>query len=401
MMTWLSEAAQDARYGARMLRRAPLTTTATIAILAIGLGLTAVVFSLVNAVLLRPLAAPDPDRLVWVATRDDQSPFPMAMVVGPDFADWKAHARTFDRMVACTIGDETVAASGAAAFRARIARVTDDFWSLSGARLEHGLADVVGLEIRSGRWLQTHEPAPVVVINEAVARRDFPGSNPIGRRIEVDEAGLRTIVGVVGDAPFTELGVPVAPEVFVPYTDGDLHRLGGLIRTDGDPRALAPTIRTIVSELDRSQSVNDLKMLEQALAESIRPRRFNTVLVVVLGATALALALLGVYAVVALGVAGRVREIGVRVAIGATRADIARLIVRQGAMAIAAGATVGLSATAVLTRWMENLLYEVSPLDPHVFLATGVLLVGAALLAAWIPARAAARLDPVDALRLE
>ena len=803
MMTWLSEAAQDARYGARMLRRTPLTTTATIATLAIGLGLTAVVFSLVNAVLLRPLAAPDPDRLVWVVTRDDQSPFPMAMVVGPDFADWKAHARTFDRMVAYTIGDETVAASGAAALRARIARVTDDFWSLSGARVEHGrlstategpalvvshqffenvfggdparlggrvtvdgrsamivgvlardfrfhfppspflpehqpidafsvmrvettgrqmqllnvvgrlqpdvsletaraeigvlraraaranperpghsaqlimtplaaelvggarrglvvlflagafvllivcanvaslllgratrrrgemavrtslgatrarlgrqllaeslvlaafgtaaglvlaqwgiraaiafvphaiprlaeatldgsvllftiglgvataclftcgplvalwttgaaaalsesgrhstearsprlalclagtqialafvllagaglllktfwrlhayppgfhpdrvlvlniqlsgpryevaeqrkayatnflgavqalpgvrsaslsthgdlismlkvdgapppvtdqqmirsstvitstsagLADVIGLEIRSGRWLQAHEPAPVVVINEAASRRDFPGSNPIGRRIEVDEAGLRTVVGVVGDAPFTELGVPAAPEVFVPYTDGDLYRLGGLIHTDGDPRALAQTIRTIVSELDRSQSVNDLKTLEQALAESIRPRRFNTVLVVVLGATALVLALLGVYAVVALGVAGRVREIGVRVAIGATRADIARLIVRQGAIAIAAGASVGLSAAAVLTRWMENLLYEVSPLDPHVFLATGVLLVGAALLAAWIPARAAARLDPIDALRRE
>ena len=803
MMTWLSEAAQDARYGARMFRRTPLMTTAAIVTLTIGLGLTAVVFSLMNAVLLRPLAAPDPDRLVWVATRDDQSPFPMAMVVGPDFADWKAHARSFDRMVAYTIGDETVAASGTAASRARIARVTDDFWSLSGARLEHGrlatategptlvvsyrffenvfggdparlggrvtvdgrsativgvlvrdfgfqfpaspwlpehqpidafsvmrveptgrqmqllnvvarlqpdvsleraraeigvlraraaranperpghsaqlimsplaeelvgsarrglvvlflagtfvllivcaniaslllgraarrrgemavrtslgatrarlvrqllaeslvlaacgtaagvvlaqwgiraaialvphaiprlaeatvdgtvllfiaglgvataclftcgplvplwttgaaealseagrhstaarsprfalclagtqialafvllagaglllksfwrlhayppgfhpdrvlalniqlsgpryeqaeqrkayaksfldavqalpgvrgaslsthgdlismlkvegvpppvsdeqmvrsstvitstsagLADVVGLEILRGRWLRAHEPAPVVVVNEAVARRDFPGSNPIGRRVEVDEAGLRTIVGVVRDAPFTELGVPVAPEVFVPYTDGDLYRLGGLIRTDGDPRALAPTIRTIVAALDRSQSAYDLKTLEQALADSIRPRRFNTVLVVVLGATALALALVGVYAVVALGVAGRVREIGVRAAIGATRADIVRLIVRQGAIAIAGGAVVGLGTAAVLTRWLENLLYEVSPLDPQVLLATGVLLVGAALGASWIPARAAARLDPVDALRRE
>jgi putative ABC transport system permease protein len=802
MMTWFSEAAQDARYGARMLRRTPLTTAAAIVTLAIGLGLTAVVFGLMNAVLLRPLAAPDPDRLTWIATRDDQSPFPMAMVAGPDFADWKAHARSFDRMVAYTIGDETVGASGAAASRARIARVTDDFWSLSGARLAHGrlaaakdgpalvvshrffenvfggdparlggrvtvdgrsativgvlvqdfrfhfppspwlpdhqpidafsilrvettgremqilnvvarlrgdvsleaaraeigvlrvraaranperpghtaqlilsplaeelaggarrglvvlflagtfvlliacaniaslllgraarrrgemavrtslgatrgrlarqllaeslvlaafgtaaglvlaqwgiraaialvphaiprlaeatvdgsvllftiglgvataclftcaplmplwttgpadalseagrhstaarsprlalalagtqialafvllagaglllksfwrlheypsgfrpdrvlvlnvqlsgpryeqdaqrkayatrfldavqalpgvrgaslsthgdlismlkvegvpppsdqemvrsstvvtstsarLADVVGLEIRRGRWLQAHEPAPVVVVNEAVARRDFPGSNPIGRRIEVDEVGLRTIVGVVGNAPFTELGVPVAPEVFVPYTDGDLYRLGGLIRTDGNPGALAPTIREIVSDLDRSQSVYDLKTLEDALADSIRPRRFNTALVVVLGASALALALVGIYAVVALGVAGRVREIGVRVAIGATRADIARLIVRQGAVAIAGGAIVGLGTAAVLTRWLENLLYDVSPIDPQVLLTTGVLLVGAALVAAWIPARAAARLDPVDALRRE
>ena len=264
-----------------------------------------------------------------------------------------------------------------------------------------GLADVLGLEILSGRWLRDHEPAPVVVVNEAVARRDFPGSNAIGRRIEVDEAGPRTIVGVVGDAPFTELGKPVAPEVFVPYADGELYRLGGLIRTDGAPRDVAPTIRTIVSELDRSQSVYDLRTLEQALADSIRPRRFNTVLVVVLGATAWALALVGIYAVVALGVAGRVREIGVRVAIGAARADIVRLIVRQGAIATAGGAVVGLGTAAALTRWMENLLYDVSPLDPQVFLATGVLLVGAALLASWIPARAAARLDPVDALRRE
>lgn len=80
-----------------------------------------------------------------------------------------------------------------------------------------------------GRWLGAHEAAPVLVVNEAVGRRDFPGSNPIGRRIEVDEAGMRTIVGVVGDAPFTELGVPVAPEVVMPYADGDLYRLGGLM----------------------------------------------------------------------------------------------------------------------------------------------------------------------------
>src|SRR5688500_12969416 len=107
MMTWLLQAAQDARYGARMLRRTPLMTTAAVVTLALGLGLTAVVLSLVNAVLLRPLAAPDPDRLVWVATRDDQSPFPLAMVLGPDFVDWKAHARSFDRMVAYSVSDRS------------------------------------------------------------------------------------------------------------------------------------------------------------------------------------------------------------------------------------------------------------------------------------------------------
>ena len=164
-----------------------------------------------------------------------------------------------------------------------------------------GLADVLGLETLSGRWLRDDEPAPVVVINDAVARRDFLGSDPIGQHVEVDEAGPRTIVGVVATAAFTELGVPVAPEVFVPYTDGGLHRLVGLVRTHGDPRDLAPAIRMIVSELDRSQSVYDVTTLEQVLTDSIRPRRFNTLLLGVLSGTALLLALVGIYAVVALG----------------------------------------------------------------------------------------------------
>jgi len=164
---------------------------------------------------------------------------------------------------------------------------------------------------------------------------------------------------------------------------------------------LAPAIRMLVSDLDRSQSVYDVTTLEQLLADSIRPRRFNTLLLGVLGGTALVLALVGIYAVVALGVAGRVREIGVRVAIGASHADVVRLILRQGAIATAGGTTVGLATAAVLTRWMEALLYEVSPLDPQVLLAAGVLLVGTALAASWIPARAAARIDPIDALRHE
>ena len=200
MMTWLSEAAQDARYGARMLRRTPLMTTAAIVTLALGLGLTAVVFSLVNAVLLRPLAAPDPDRLVWVATRDDQSPFPMAMVVGPDFADWKAHARTFDRMVAYTIGDETIAASGTAALRARIARVTDDFWSLSGARLEHGR-------------LATATEGPALVVSHQFFENVFGGDPArLGGRVTVDGRSA-TIVGVLArDFRFHFPPSPCLPE---------------------------------------------------------------------------------------------------------------------------------------------------------------------------------------------
>lgn len=158
-------------------------TTAAIVTLALGIGLTAVVVSVVNAVLLRPLAGPDPDRLVWVATRDDQSPFPMAMVLGPDFVDWKEHARSFDQMVAYGIGDETIAASGAA-IRARIARVTDDFWSLSGARLEHG-------------HLPSATDGPAVVVSHRLFEAIFGGDPArVGGRVTVDGRAT-AIVGVL------------------------------------------------------------------------------------------------------------------------------------------------------------------------------------------------------------
>src|SRR5687767_12214760 len=184
MLTWVSQAAQDVRYGARMLRRTPLMTTAAIGTLALGLGLTAVVLSLVNAVLVRPLAAPDPDRLVWVATRDDQSPFPMAMVLGPDFVDWKAHARSFDRMVAYSVSDETVAASGTAV-RARIASVTDDFWSLSGARLEYG------------RLATATEGTPALVVSRPFFQNVL-GGDPARLAGQVTVGGRpSTIVGVL------------------------------------------------------------------------------------------------------------------------------------------------------------------------------------------------------------
>jgi putative ABC transport system permease protein len=264
-----------------------------------------------------------------------------------------------------------------------------------------GFAAAVGMRIVRGRWLQDDEPAPVVVINEAAARRDFPGQDPIGRRIHFDDTAGRTIVGVAADTKHSELDVPAAPEAYVPYQEGGVFRFMLFARSTGDARDQGPAIRTLVSGVDPTQPVYDVMSLEQALSASIRPRRFNTIVLTVIGATAFVLALVGVYATVALGVAGRVREIGVRIAIGADRGDVMRMILAQGTSAAAAGVIVGLAAAFVLTRSMKSLLFEVTPLDPQVLAAAALTLLAAALAACWIPARAAARIDPIAALRRE
>ena len=263
------------------------------------------------------------------------------------------------------------------------------------------LKRVLGFEVVRGRWFTDDERA--AVLNESLARRQFPGREPIGRRIQISENGpLFTIVGVVADIKYSQLDAPAEPEVYVPYArvqDG-IYGFTALIRTKRDPTGLAPMVRRLISDIDKTQ-VADVMTLEQALGASIAPRRLNLALFGVFAAAAVFLAVIGIYGVIAYSVTQRRHELGVRMALGAQPADVIRMVVRQGMLVAIAGIVAGLVAATMLSRVMEGLLYEVQPMDALTFAAVTAALASAALVACGIPAIKAARVDPIITLRYD
>jgi predicted permease len=265
-----------------------------------------------------------------------------------------------------------------------------------------GLKQVMGFRMVTGRWFTDAEPA--AVLNETLMRRDFSGADPIGRRIRLSEsAPMLTIVGVVADLKYSTLDAPAEPEVYVPYTrvEDGLFGFTALVLGTTDPQVLAPTIRTVISDIDKTQVPTDMESLEQALTESIAPRRLNLVLFGTFAAAALFLALVGIYGVMAYSVAQRTHEIGVRIALGAQRTDILRMTVRQGMRVTLAGIIAGIAGALALTRLMESLLYEVQPTDLLTFAVVTAALATTGFFACCLPGLKAALVDPVITLRNE
>jgi putative ABC transport system permease protein len=266
------------------------------------------------------------------------------------------------------------------------------------------LGRVMGLPIVRGRWMSENERE--VVINESLARRHFSGSDPIGRRIRLVGPNFPalTVVGLVSDLRYSKLDALPEPEVYVSYRTGDPFGVFGffaLIRTTGDPLALAPTIRTLVSQIDKTQVPDAVMTLEQALADSIAPRRLNLFLLGAFAIAALVLAMIGTYGVMAYSVTQRVHEIGIRIALGARRAEVIRMIVRQSMRVTIVALVVGLIGALALSSLMEGLLYGVQPRDPLTFAIAAVALTATAVVACWAPALRAAHADPTVALRYE
>jgi putative ABC transport system permease protein len=263
------------------------------------------------------------------------------------------------------------------------------------------LKQVMGFHLVRGRWFTDGEAA--AVLNETLARRDFSTRDPIGRRIQVSENGpLLTIVGVAADLKYSKLDAPAEPEVYVPYerTDG-IYGFTALILTRNEPLTLAPGVRRSVAAIDFTQVPDDVMALEQALGESIAPRRLNLALLGTFSAAALLLALIGVYGVMAFLVTQRSHEIGVRMALGARRSDVVRMVVREGMGVTLGGTIAGLVAALTLTRFMASLLYEVEPTDASTFAVITAVLAATALLACCVPALKAVRIDPMTTLRSE
>ncbi|HEX8115778.1 MAG TPA: ABC transporter permease, partial [Pyrinomonadaceae bacterium] len=263
----------------------------------------------------------------------------------------------------------------------------------------------IGIPVKRGRALAASDAEgaqPVLVINESLARSFFPDEDPVGKRVRTgDKSPWVEIVGVVGDVRHRGLDVDARPEMFFPHTQTPSRRMTLVVRSSGDPAALAAPLRERVRSIDRDQPVGNVKTMEEWVSESVASRRFTAALLGVFAAAAAALAALGLYGVVSYSVAQRTHEIGLRVALGARPRDVLRLVIGQGMTLTLVGTAVGVAAALALTRVITGLLFGVGATDPAVFVAVPLLLLVVALLACYLPARRATKVDPMVALRYE
>ena len=245
----------------------------------------------------------------------------------------------------------------------------------------------------------------VAVINQAAADNYFEGEYPVGKRIGFGGTDRNKqpvwfeIVGVVANVRSIELQEEPMPEVYLSCLQDPFSAMSFVIRTQIEPAGLAATVREAAQDVDRGQPVADIRTMENIVSESVTQPRFNLTLLGIFASIALILSAAGVYGVTSYTVAQRTHELGIRVALGARQSDILRLVVGQGMMLALIGIGIGLAATSVLTRLMASLLFGVNPSDPVTFATIALLLGGVSLLACYLPARRAARVDPMVALR--
>ncbi|HSE99030.1 MAG TPA: FtsX-like permease family protein, partial [Blastocatellia bacterium] len=242
----------------------------------------------------------------------------------------------------------------------------------------------------------------VVLINETMARRYWPGHDPIGQRLEIGYSRKELeIIGMVGDVRQLRLDAEVKPEVYVSFNQTPWTFMTFVIKTAGDPSSLASTVRGQVGIVDKDIPVYSIATMQQRMSDSVAKRRFNMLLVGSFGFLALVLAGVGIYGVISYSVAQRTHEIGLRMALGADRRDIFRLIVGQGIVLTIIGIGIGLIGSFALTRLISTLLFGVTATDTLTFAGVSLLLSSVALAACYVPARRATRVDPMVALRYE
>jgi predicted permease len=250
---------------------------------------------------------------------------------------------------------------------------------------------------------------PVIIINEAMARRYWPNEDPIGKRASSTDDNFwrspphwREIVGVVEDARYTALEMEARAQVYLPFaqypafTDRTM-----VVRTDGDPLSILAAVRSEVQAIDKDQPISHIRTMEDMVAGSVSQRRFNMSLLVILAGVALIMAAVGIYGVISYSVEQRTHEIGLRVALGAQSGDVLKLVVKRGMALTLIGVALGLGASFALTRLIESLLFGVSATDAVTFVLMPLLLVAVALLACYLPARRATKVDPLVALRYQ
>jgi putative ABC transport system permease protein len=265
------------------------------------------------------------------------------------------------------------------------------------------------IPIRGGRAIDqrdTKDSAPVVMVNEAFARRFLPNVNPIGQRVLIDRDNPNPpsleIVGLAANTKHDELGEVESPEMYVPFTQEPERSMDIVLRLASSNLAgIDPTVRRAIKEIDKDLFVPKLERMEVLLANQLAQPRFNMMLLCVFAAVAMILAAVGIYGVIAYSVTQRTREIGIRMALGAQRTDMLGMVLRQSLSLVLVGITIGIVAALAATRLLSSLLYGVGANDLTIYGAVVVLLGGAALLASYVPARRAMKVDPMIALRYE
>jgi putative ABC transport system permease protein len=270
----------------------------------------------------------------------------------------------------------------------------------------------LGVPLLRGRFFTDADKAgapPVLIINETMARRFFPNEDPVGKRLQTGDPNpnkpWETIVGVVGNVKYSGLAAEDTPTLYAPYTTPDWvswsRSMYLVVRTEGEPLGLSSALRQQVRALDSDLPVVNLKTMEQVIHESVVGRRFGASLLGLFATIALLLAAIGIYGVISYTVTERTHEIGIRMALGAQTGGVLKLVIGQGMKLALGGVAIGLAASLALTRLMKTLLFRVSATDPLTFAVIAVLLTGVALLACYLPARRAAKVDPMIALRGE
>jgi len=267
-----------------------------------------------------------------------------------------------------------------------------------------GYLRAMGIPLVAGRWFDdrdTPDSPKVVVVNEPFVERYFGGELPIGKTLLIEGSQPTQIVGVIGGVSHFALAQPKPPEMYLPHAQAPAGSMNLVVRATSDPLVLTSAMRALVSRLDRNETLSPVRSMDDVVQGSIAQPRFSAELLALFAAIALLLAAVGLYGVIAFVVTQRTQEIGIRMSLGASPSNVMQMILAEGVRLTLAGSIAGLAAAIGLSHLLAGLLYEVQPNDPMTFAAVFGLLAGVALLACFLPARRAAKVDPMVALRCE
>ncbi|MBO0859399.1 MAG: ABC transporter permease [Chloracidobacterium sp.] len=277
-------------------------------------------------------------------------------------------------------------------YSGRFRVVSNDYFHTMGIRLLKG---------RTFTEQDTQRSSKVAVVTDEFVRKYLPDGEPLGRRLSTPSGAETEIVGVVADVRYKSFDKPVEPAYYIPLSQKSIGTMCLVVRTASDPLHLAPMVRRAVWEEDKDQPLEEIATMEQITADAVSNLRFMSITLGVFALIALLLSAMGIYGVIAYSVAQRTREIGVRMALGAKRLDVLRLIITQGLKLTLFGVAIGVSAALGITQLMKSLLFGLSATDPLTFVAIAMLLIFVAFIACWIPAWRAAKIDPMVAIRYE